>query len=122
MKIKEIGTLDLTKAKLKLSDNSITARQNNKTIAVINNVQKVQSLPFSRKAELNIKFQGKLNSFFDSLYISNDSSLYYFIDRNYYDLANKLSENGMTSELEKLNEKINTLTANGVNVIFAYTN
>jgi hypothetical protein len=121
MKIQEIGTLDMNTTQFKLSERSITARQNDKTVAVINDIQKVQSMPFSKKADINVQFKGKLNEFMNELYISLDNRLYYFIDQNYHDLVLKSAAHGDTSSFHMLNKKVKTLAENNVNVIYAYT-
>lgn len=121
MKIQEIGTLDMNTTQFKLSERSITARQNNKTVAVINDIQKVQSMPFSKKVDINVKFKGKLNEFMNELYMSSDNRLYYFIDQNYHDLVLKSAAHGDMNSFHILNKKVKTLAENNVNVIYAYT-
>jgi hypothetical protein len=118
MKIREIGTLNLNETVFKLSDNSITAKANNKTKAVINDVQSVKSLPFNRKVELNVKFKGALNQFFDNLYIALDNTLYYIVDNNYHTMVAQHAAHGDTDKLNKLIEKINKLSQYNVNVLF----
>lgn len=117
MKIKEIGSLNLNETTFKLSDNSITARVNDKTKAVINDIRFVKSIPFREQVELNGKFRG-FNKFFDGLYIGVDKTLYYFIDNRYHELVCKMASNGDNNEFIKLNEKVTELSKNGVNVLF----
>lgn len=118
MKINEIGSLNLNETKFKLSINSITAKVNNKTKAVINDIQAVKSLPFSRKVELNVKFSGKLNNYFDDLYISEDGRLFYFIDQKYHETVLKMFENGWKDEAESLLKKVGELNSQNVNVLY----
>lgn len=118
MKINEIGSLNLNETKFKLSINSITAKVNNKTKAVINDIQAVKSLPFNRKVELNVKFSGKLNNYFDDLYISEDGRLFYFIDQKYHETVLKMFENGWKDEAESLLKKVGELNSQNVNVLY----
>ncbi|KZE65136.1 hypothetical protein AV545_04220 [Paenibacillus jamilae] len=118
MKINEIGTLNLNETVFKLSDNSITARVNNKTKAVINDVQSVKTLPFNRKVELNVKFKSKLNNFFEGLYISADQRLFYIIDQKYHESVLISYNNGWKEEAERLFAKVTELTELKVNVLY----
>lgn len=118
MKIKDIGTLNLNETVFKLSNNSITARVNNKTRAVINDIQSVSSLPFNRKVELNIRFKSALNKYFDCLYIGLDNTLYYIVDNKYHELAVNCSLFGNNEELLQLMEKVKMLTDLSVNVLY----
>lgn len=118
MKISEIGNLNLNETAFKLSDNSITAQVNGKTKAVINDVQAVKSIQFSKKVELNIKFKGQLNKYFDSLYIAQNGSMYYIIDQKYHELVAKMAANGDNTELQTMLSKVKELSDNSVSVIF----
>ncbi|ALS22274.1 hypothetical protein [Paenibacillus naphthalenovorans] len=118
MKIQEIGSLNLNETVFKLSENSITAKVNNKTKAVINDVQLVSNLPFNRKVDLNVKFNSALNKFFDNLYIGLDSTLYYIIDQKYHEAVAKMANYGNDSELKEMMEKVNALSKLNVNVLF----
>jgi hypothetical protein len=116
MKIQDIGNLDMNNMIFKLSDNSITARQNSKTVAVINDVRRVKGLPFRDRVDLNMKFKGKLNQIADDyFYVSSDNKFYSFISQSYYELGNKETINSIEEKIKKLNEY-------GVNIIFAYIN
>ncbi|RNB59517.1 hypothetical protein EDM57_05085 [Brevibacillus gelatini] len=119
MKIHEISNLNLNESYFKLNPNSITVKgTNNKTKAVINDIRSVRSLHFSKKAELNVKYNGKLNNYSDNLYIGMDNALYYFIDNNHHKVACELANNGYPDEINKLLEKVKFLSSCNVNVIF----
>lgn len=118
MKIQEIGTLNLNETTFKLNPNSITAKANGKTKAVINDIQSVASLPFNRKVDLNVKFQTKLNKFFDSLYIDNSNNLYYIINQAYHRLTCEMAAHGDNTEFLQLVEKTAQLQQLNVNVLY----
>lgn len=118
MKIQDIGKyLGMDNTTFKLSDNSITVKQNNKTVAVINDIRRVKGLPFRDRVDLNMKFKGKLGQIADEyLYVSSDNKFYSFISQRYYDLAKELGNE------ERIEEKVKKLNDFGVHVIFAYVN
>lgn len=118
MKIQDIGKyLDMDNTSFKLSDNSITVKKNNKTVAVINDVRRVKGLSFRDRVDLNMKLGGKLGQIADEyLYISSDNKFYSFISQSYYDLVKELGNE------ERVEEKIKKLNEYGVHIIFAYIN
>lgn len=124
MKIREISTLNLNETYFKFNPNSITAKgENNKTKAIINDIQLVRSLPMRKKTDINIKLNGKLNTILsDELYTDMDKNLYCFIDNSYHELICKMALEGCKDEFNKLQEKIKTLTEHKVNILFVNFN